>query len=151
MNEIAVSIFGVNASPEIIILIIGVIIIGLTMLVVLLKMGMRRAPLHLRKKNYERRWKDLQKFCKQKDTWPEALFAADKLLDKALLKKGYKGKTMGERLVSAQRKFTDNDDLWYAHKLCKKLYENPELKLKEREVKDALIGFRQALKDLGAL
>lgn len=140
-----------GVSPEVFIMILGVIIVVVTLLVVFIKLGMRRAPLHLRKKSYQKRWQDLQKFCKQKDTWPEAIFTADKLLDKALIKKGFKGKTMGERLVSAQRKFTDNDDLWYAHKLCKKLYENPDVKLKEREVKDALIGFRQALKDLGAL
>src|SRR5205085_1036068 len=102
------------------------------------------------KKTYQKRWSELQAYCKTKETWPEALFAADKLLDKALIKKGFKGKSMGERLVSAQRTFTDNDDLWYAHKLCKKLHENPDTKLREKEVKTALIGFRQALKDLGA-
>lgn len=138
-------------SPEIIIAIIGFVIVALTILVIVLKFTVRRAPLKPRKKTYQKRWQELQKFCKAKDTWPEALFAADKLLDKALIKRGFKGKTMGERLVNAQRKFTDNDDLWYAHKLCKKLRDNPEMKLKEREVKDALVGFRQALKDLGAL
>jgi hypothetical protein len=138
-------------SPEVIIAIIGFVIVGLTILVIVLKFTVRRAPMKPRKKTYEKRWKELQAYCKKKETWPDALFAADKLLDKALIKKGVKGKSMGERLVSAQRKFTDNDDLWYAHKLCKKLHENPQMKLKESEVKDALIGFRQALKDLGAL
>jgi hypothetical protein len=138
-------------SPEVIIAIIGFVIVALTGLVVVLKFTFRRAPLRPRKKSYTKRWKDLQKYCKTKETWPEALFRADSLLDRALIKRGFKGKTMGERLVNAQRKFTDNDELWYAHKLCKKLRDNPELKLKEREVKDALIGSRQALKDLGAL
>lgn len=138
-------------SPEVIIALIGFVIVGLTILFVIIKMGMRRAPLKPRKKTYNARWQELQKFCKNKETWPEAIYAADKLLDKALIKKGFKGKSMGERLVSAQRTFTDNDALWYSHKLCKKLRENPELKLREKEVKNALIGFRQALKDLGAL
>ncbi len=138
-------------SPEVIIAIIGFVIVGLTILVVVIKIGMRRAPLKPRKKTYSARWKDLQKYCKTKETWPEAIFAADKLLDKALIKKGFKGKSMGERLVSAQRTFTDNDGLWYAHKLCKNLRDNQDLKLKEKEVKNALVGFRQALKDLGAL
>lgn len=138
-------------SPEIIIALIGVVIVGLTLLVVILKFTVRRAPLKPRKKTYNAKWKELQAYCKSKDTWPQAIFAADQLLDKALIKKGFKGKTMGERLVSAQRTFTDNDELWYAHKLCKKLHENPQMKLKEKEVKNALIGFRQALKDLGAL
>jgi len=138
-------------SPEVIIAIIGFVIVGLTVLVVIIKMGMRRAPLKPRKKTYSARWKELQQFCKDKETWPQAIFAADKLLDKALIKKGFKGKTMGERLVSAQRTFTDNDDLWYAHKLSKRLQDDPSMRLKEKEVKEALVGFRQALKDLGAL
>lgn len=138
-------------SPEVIIALIGFVIVGLTILFIVIKMGMRRAPLKPRKKTYNARWKELQKYRKTKDTWPQAINAADKLLDKALIKKGFKGKSMGERLVSAQRTFTDNDSLWYSHKLSKKLRENPELKLKEKEVKEALIGFRQALKDLGAL
>lgn len=138
-------------SPEVIIAIVGFVIVGITMLVVILRIGMRRAPLKPRKKKYRSQWNELQKYCKAKDTWPEAIFAADKLLDKALIKKGFKGKTMGERLVSAQRTFTDNDELWFAHKLSKKLHETPPPKLKEKDVKDALIAFRQALKDLGAL
>lgn len=138
-------------SPEVIIALIGFVIVGLTILFIVIKMGMRRAPLKPRKKTYNARWKELQKYYKTKDTWPQAINTADKLLDKALIKKGFKGKSMGERLVSAQRTFTDNDSLWYSHKLSKKLRENPELKLKEKEVKEALIGFRQALKDLGAL
>jgi len=138
-------------SPEVIIAIIGFVIVALTTLVVVLKFTLRRAPLKPRKKSYQKRWKDLQKYCKQKETWPEAIFAADSLLDKALIKRGFKGKSMGERLVNAQRNFTDNDGLWFSHKLCKKLRDNPDIKLREREVKEALIGFRQALKDLGAL
>lgn len=138
-------------SPEIIIAIIGFVIVGLTIIVIVAKFTFRRAPLKPRKKTYQARWRELQKFCKTKETWPDALFAADKLLDKALIKKGVKGKSMGERLVSAQRTFTDNDSLWFAHKLCKKLHEQPDRKLTEKEVKDALIGFRQALKDVGAL
>ena len=59
---------------------------------------------------------------------------------------------MGERLVSAQRYITDNDDVWDAHSLVKKLVEkNGELPLKESQVKDALISFRLALIDLEAL
>ena len=58
---------------------------------------------------------------------------------------------MGERLVDAQKVFTDNDGVWYAHKLRKKVEAEPDFKLKKTDVKDALIGIRQGLKDLGAL
>lgn len=138
-------------SPELVIMVIGVVIVCLTFIVVALKLAMRRAPLKPNKKSYEKRWRDLQGYCKDKKTWPEAVLSADELVDRALKKRGFKGKSMGERLVSAQRKLEDNDAVWYAHKLAKKLRENHDMKLKEKEVKDALIGFRKALKDLGAL
>lgn len=97
-------------------------------------------------------WKSLQKYCRAKDTWADALLSADKLLDKALKKRRYKGKSMGERLVSAQRVITDNDDIWDAHNLVKKIIaSNGDYPLKETEVKEALISFKLALVDLGAL
>lgn len=96
-------------------------------------------------------WKDLQAYCRDKTTWPTAVIAADKLLDKALKKRKYKGKRMGERMVSAQRDVTNNDQLWFAHNLAKKIIADPAIKLKEADVKSALMGFRQALRDLGAL
>jgi hypothetical protein len=58
---------------------------------------------------------------------------------------------MGERLVNAQRAFSDNDAVWFGHKLVKKLNEEHDVKLKESDVKKALIGLRQGLRDLGAL
>ena len=81
----------------------------------------------------------------------EAIAQADVLLDKALKKRKYKGASMGERMVSAQKTFTKNDETWFAHNLHKKLLNNPDLKLKAESVKSALSGFRQALRDLGAL
>lgn len=96
-------------------------------------------------------WKELQVLCKDPATWPQALVEADLLLDRALKKRRFKGKTMGERLVAAQRFITDNDDMWDAHNLVKKIQSTPNIKLKEVDVKEALISFREALKDLGAL
>lgn len=101
---------------------------------------------------FAERWKELQNFCRDKATWKEALIEADKLLDKALKKRKFKGKSMGERLVNAQRFITDNDDIWDAHNLVKKLIDAPEkVRLREDDVREALISFREALKDLGAL
>jgi hypothetical protein len=58
---------------------------------------------------------------------------------------------MGERLVTAQRDLSNNDTVWFAHKLRNKLVHEQFVGLKEADVKNALVGFRQALKDLGAL
>ncbi|MBP7858022.1 MAG: hypothetical protein WAW63_04065 [Candidatus Saccharimonadales bacterium] len=100
---------------------------------------------------YNKKWQDLQKLLKDKATWPLAIIDADKLLDQALKARGFKGKTMGERLVAAQREITSNDDVWFGHKLRNKLVHEHDIKLRERDVKDALLGIRAALKDLGAL
>lgn len=111
----------------------------------------RRRPGHLNCDYFAARWQALQKMCADKSTWPLAIIDADKLLDEALRKSHIKGKTMGERLVTVQRGLSNNDGVWYAHKLRNKLVHEQYEHLKERDVKEALIGFRQALKDLGAL
>lgn len=102
---------------------------------------------------YQTRWQELQKNCASRKSWPEAVIEADKLLSEALKKSGYKGKNTGERLVAAQHELTANEMVWLGHKLSKKLsQEDVDVrKLKKKDVIDALAGFRQALRDLGAL
>jgi hypothetical protein len=58
---------------------------------------------------------------------------------------------MGERLVSAQRELTDNDGVWFGHKLRNRLVHETNVKLTKQEVQEALVGIREALKDLGAM
>jgi len=41
--------------------------------------------------------------------------------------------------------------VWYAHKLRNRLVHEPNVRLKKSEAQMALTGFRQALRDLGAL
>lgn len=110
-----------------------------------------KVPKSLKQEEFVKKWKELQGYCKDKSTWPQALEAADKLLDKALKKRKFKGESMGERMVSAQKSFTENDNVWFAHNLYKKAFADDAFRLKESDVKQALIGFRQALRDLGAL
>lgn len=112
---------------------------------------LKRWPRKLKVDKFANEWKELQGLCRDKGTWPAAIMDADKLFDKALKRRKFKGKSMGERIVSAQRKISNNDQLWFAHNLAKKLKADPAFKLKEADVKAALIGFRQALRDLGAL
>ena len=112
---------------------------------------LRRKPKHLNQAYFQQRWQELQKLCKDKSTWPLAVIDADKLLDEALKKSKYKGKTMGERLVAAQRDIKSNDEVWFGHKLRNRLVHETNVSLTEKNVKEALIGIRGALKDLGAL
>lgn len=130
------------------IVIILAVIIALVILTILF---IKKWPRKLKPQLYSNKWKGLQKLCKEKGTWPEALSEADKLLDKALKKRKFKGKSMGERLVSAQRSFSNNDAVWFAHNICKKVLADPDIRLREDDVKAALVGFRQGLRDIGAL
>lgn len=132
---------------ETIAMIVGGIVVGGFCLILILV----RMPKRLKNDYFVTHWKELQNLCKDKKSWPQALEDADKLLFRALKKRKFKGRRMGERLVSAQRVFTDNDNVWFAHNLYKKVQSDPKFKLKESDVKDALVGFRQALRDLGAL
>lgn len=102
---------------------------------------------------FTKRWVSLQDYCGSRKTWPKAVGEADKLLDKALKQRKYKGKTTGERLVAAQRELSFNEAVWFSHKFSKKVNEsNVDVrKLKKKEVVMALAGFREALRDLGAL
>lgn len=111
----------------------------------------KKLPKRLNKQRYVKRWRVIQGLCKDKASWRDAVISADKLLDRALKQRKFKGKSPGERLVSAQRKFSNNDDVWTAHNLYKRLMTNPKAQPKETEVKKALTSFRQALRDLGAL
>jgi len=105
----------------------------------------------LKTEYFQQQWRELQKMCATRENWSQAIIGADQLLDKALKKRRIGGKTMGERMVRAQRTFSDNDGVWFGHKLRSKIESEPDMKLKENEVKSALIAIRQALKDLGAL
>lgn len=110
----------------------------------------KRRPRALKADRFQAKWRDMQKLCANKDTWKQAIVDADKILDEALKKRRFIGKTMGERLTKAQRILSDNEGVWFGHKLRTKLESDPTAKLKESDVKQALIGIRQALKDLGA-
>lgn len=134
-------------SPELVVAVCG----GVIALLGLFSFLFHRSRHIVRVSLFGKRWKELQKLCAQKDTWASAITEADSLLDRALKKRGYKGKTMGERLVSAEKSFTSIETLWAAHKLKNKLDSDQQTDLSLDEVKSALIAFRQGLRDLGVL
>lgn len=124
---------------------------GVVAILVLVWFVRRRSKRSLNPTKFQTRWQDIQQLCSSAETWPLAIINADKLLDDALKKSRYKGRGIGERLVAAQRDLSDNDGIWYAHKLRNKLVHEEYGKLKQREVLKVLTSYRQALKDLGAL
>ena len=126
-----------------------VIIFGIIVLAVVGRLA-RRRPSRLDTQYFQASWMELLARVKTPEGMMLAVIDADKLLDEALKRRHLKGKTMGERLVSAQRMLTDNDAVWYAHKLRNRLVHEPNVRLKKKEARDALAGFRQGLRDLGA-
>ena len=131
---------------------LGALIAGAALIaLVILASRLAKRPPKMDQARYRSKWQELQKLLKDQATWPLAIIDADKLLDDALKAHKYKGKTMGERLVSAQRDIQANDDVWFGHKLRNRLVHEHDVKLKERDIKEALLGIRHALKDLGAL
>lgn len=132
-----------------IIFLIAIIVFGLVVLAVISRLA-RKRPKTLNQEYFQQQWMELLARVKTPEGMMLAIIDADKLLDVALKKHHFKGKTMGERLVSAQRMISDNDAVWYAHKLRNRLVHEPHVRLKKSEAKTALAGFRQGLKDLGA-
>jgi hypothetical protein len=111
----------------------------------------KKLPRRLDQGYFHAQWAELLERVKTPDGMILAVIDADKLLDEALKRRRFRGKTMGERLVAAQRTLSDNDAVWYAHKLRNRLVHEPSVRLKKREAQTALTGFRQGLKDLGAI
>ena len=138
---------GLSISAETVLAIIGVAIIVVTFGVIL----MRKIPKRIRSAHYVKKWREIQKMCANKEDWSHAIIHADMLLDEIMMKKKIVGKTMGERMVSVQKRFSAHEAVWDAHKLANNLRQNSELKVTKPKIKSTLVAYRQALRDLGAL
>jgi len=124
-------------------------LVGFIILIVL-GLVLRKIIKHKKPDHFRQEWRDLQKKLPHQENWAAAIVQADDLLGDALNKRKIKGKTIGEMLVNAEQFFLEKDEVWFAHKLRKKIDESPTSKLSKKDVKRALLGLRQAIKDLGA-
>ncbi len=108
---------------------------------------------HLDVEKYRVRWLTVEQQVKEGDgnSYQLAILNADKLLDHALKERGFAGNTMGERMKSAQRVWTNANHVWTAHKIRNQIAHEAVVKLNYDMTKRALAAFRQALKDLGAV
>ena len=80
-----------------------------------------------------------------------AVLNADKLVDQALRDRGVKGQTMGDRMKFAKEKWSNRNAIWEAHKLRNQIAHEPDVRVSYDQTKRALAGFKQGLKDLGAI
>jgi hypothetical protein len=129
---------------------IGAITFGVVILFLVSRFG-RKIVQPVNRKYFDKQWSEILSRVKSPEGMTLAVIDADKLLDEALKRRGYKGKTMGERLVAAQRTLSNNDAVWYAHKLRNRLVHEPNVRLRKNDAKNALAGIKQGLIDLGAL
>ncbi len=131
--------------------IVSIAALVVVFITIILGIRFKRKPRKIKPQDFQTKWKELQKLLANKETWGEAVVDADQLLDRALKRLRFKGKSMGERLVNAQKQFTNHDAVWSAHKFAMKIMsDTDDIKLKEEDIKKALLGFGQALKDIGA-
>lgn len=114
----------------------------------------KRSSRALDVQKYRSRWMQIEGQLDRNNpqTFTICILHADSLLDKALKERGVSGKTMGERMKQMQGKWTNGNGVWAAHKLRNRVAHEPEtLDLDYKRVRQALISFKQALKDVGAI
>lgn len=113
----------------------------------------KNSPRALDVEKYRSRWLDIETKLKRNDenTYTICILEADKLLDQALRERGVSGKTMAERMKQFQGKWTNGNGVWAAHKLRNRLAHETDVKVDYDRSRQALISFKQALKDIGAI
>ena len=131
--------------------IFAILILAVLVFVAILLTGKRAH--HFNVEQYQARMLAIENKL-QKDnpaTYAISIINGDKLLDKALIEMGVPGKTMGERLKKIPSKFKDINGVWRAHKLRNALAHEPDFEVSYRQASNALVVYKQALKDLGAI
>jgi len=111
------------------------------------------SPAQLNVERYRSQWLEIEGSLSQKQpaSYQMAILNADKLLDRALRERGYRGNTMGERLKTAGSAFGNINAVWAAHKLRNRIAHETDVNITYTTARRALATFKQALKDLGAI
>ena len=107
----------------------------------------------LNRVKYQKRWLEIENSLDRNNqaSYQMAVLNADKLLDHALKERRLKGESMGERMKSAQKLWSNADHIWAAHKVRNKLAHESEFQLTREIALRTLAAFKKALKDLGAI
>lgn len=113
----------------------------------------KNSPRELDMEKYRSRWLSIETALSRNDASSHILCVlnADKLLDQALRERGIFGKTMAERMKSCQGKWTNGNGLWAAHKVRNRLAHETDASIDYDRSKQALVAYKQGLKDLGAI
>ena len=131
--------------------ILAILIVAVLVFVAILLTGKR--GYHFNVEAYQVRFLEIENRLKQDNpaSFITTIINGDKLLDKAMVEMGIPGKTMGERLKKAGGRFTNLDAVWRAHKLRNAIAHEVDLEISYKQAYNALMVYKQALKDLGAI
>lgn len=111
----------------------------------------RKAPKGVNREEFRLKWLKIEATLGENESANQmAVLSADKLLDRALKARGFAGDTMAERMKKAEHQFKDKKSVWLAHKLRNRI-AHEDITIKKSGAKRALIVFKRALRDLGAL
>ncbi len=135
----------------VIVFLVAVLAIGLVTLVIVILTRRGSSPLNVEK--YQAQWLSIESGLKRGEPSSAqlAILNADKLVDMALRERGIKGTTMGERMKTAKDTWSNADHIWSAHKIRNRIAHEPDVKVSYDIAKRALVAYKQALKDLGAI
>lgn len=113
----------------------------------------RKGSRQLDVEKYRVKWLKIEQCLKRSEpsSCHLAILEADKLVDQALKDRGFVGDTMGERMKYASKMFSDRNGVWSAHKLRNKIAHESDVQVSYAETRQALAGFKKALKDVGAI
>lgn len=113
----------------------------------------RRSPRAMDVDKYRSRWLSIETRLKRDDenSYVVCIMEADKLLDQALRDRGLAGNTMAERMKQCQGKWTNGNGVWAAHKLRNRLAHETDVKVDYERTRQALVAYKQGLKDMGAI
>lgn len=130
---------------------IGIVIIGV-LLAVVIALTKKAVP-QLDVNKYRTKWLAIEQALKKDEpsTYFMTVMNADKLLDHALKERGIKGDTMGARMKMAQATWSNANAVWGAHKVRNRIAHETDANISYDDARRALAGFKQALKDIGAI
>lgn len=102
---------------------------------------------------YRSKWLAIEQQLKRDEisSYHLCVLNADKLLDTALRERGVKGETMGERMKNVKDSWTSPNHVWMAHKLRNQVAHESDVQVNYDDARRALMSFKQALKDMGAI
>lgn len=113
----------------------------------------KHSPRAMDQTKYRSRWMAIEsKLTRgEENSYTVCILDADKLLDQALRDRGLAGKTMADRMKQFQGKWSNGNGVWAAHKVRNKLAHEPDARVDYERARQALVAYKQALKDVGAI